>query len=308
MEPNVQELSDQIGQEIFGVAGTPEVESTAITPQPETPVVETPSAAAPPPSPVEDLALPKAWKREMEPVWATLSPEARKYIQSRETDIVKGLDQYSGSHKNWSKLIEPYQSLLQESPQVDPVQLMQNLMNNHLAIVRATPEQRWGLAQKLLQAYGIQIPQAGGENSAPISPVLPPEVQQALGRVSGMERNLQTLQQSMQQQAIAEQSKVIAAFAADPKHKYFEEVGDDILRLLKTSAADSLESAYEMAIWANPVVRQKLLDEQIKAAKAPAKASTNIVSSGEGTLSKKKDKTIDDTIQSIVAKYTNGAL
>lgn len=303
MEPNVQELSDQIGQEIFGAVETPDTAASVSSPPLENPPAEAVPSTTPP---VEEFPLPKAWKREMEPVWATLSPEARKYIQSREADIVKGLDQYSGSHKNWSKLIEPYQSLLQESPQVDPVQLMQNLMNNHLAIVRATPEQKWGLAQKLLQAYGIQIPQTGGEATPPQG--LPPEVQQALGRVSGMERNLQTLQQSMQQQAIAEQTKVIATFASDPKHKHFEEVGDDILRLLKTGAADSLESAYDMAIWANPAVRQKLLDEQIKAAKTPAKAPTNIVSSGEGTPSKQKDKTIDDTIQSIVAKYTNGAL
>ena len=306
MEPNAQDLAAQIGSDIFGEApANPEGLGPADTP-PADPGASPPAdAGVSSPPPTEEVPLPKAWKREMEAHWKTLPSDVRKYVQSREMDMVKGLDQYSGGHKNWTKLVEPYQNLLQEQPQVDPVQLMQSLMNNHLALTRAaTPQQKWEMAQKLMQAYGITQPAQAGETAPP---PLPPEVQQALGRVSGMEKNLQTLQQSMQQQAVLEQQKIVEAFAADPKHKYFEEVGDDILRLLKTGAAISLESAYETAIWANPAVRQKLLDEQIKAAKTPAKAPLNVDASGEGTPSKSKPKTIDDTIQAIVAKYTNGA-
>ncbi len=301
-DPSIASAVESLGNDLFGAGDKEE------TPLGE-PAGSRPSDESTPPAPpiVEDLPLPKAWKKETEALWKPLPAEVKKYLVAREADMVKGLEQYSGSHKNWTGLIEPYQPLLQQHPDVDPVKLLQNLLNNHLAIVKSSPEQKRELAKKLLQSYGIDLgetPPAQQQASA-----LPPEVQQALGRVSSVEQNLQAMQQAMQQSAIAEQAKKVEAFAADPAHKYFEEAGDDILRLLKTGAAPDLASAYEMAIWANPSTRQKLLAEQVKAAIPGTKPKpTNLESSGEGTLSKKKTQTIDDTIAGIVAKYTTGAL
>lgn len=50
-------------------------------------------------------------------------------------------------------------------------------------------------------------------------------------------------------------TKEVNAFAADPAHPFFDEVSDDIVAFLKTGA--SLAEAYEKAVWANPVTRQK---------------------------------------------------
>jgi S1-C subfamily serine protease len=50
-------------------------------------------------------------------------------------------------------------------------------------------------------------------------------------------------------------TKEVNAFATDPAHPFFDEVSDDIIAILKTGA--SLAEAYEKAVWANPVTRQK---------------------------------------------------
>jgi hypothetical protein len=283
----ITQASSQIAEEMFGggEGQTEKVEAPSTDPAPS------------PPAPPE-FPLPKSWKKEMESHWGPLSPDVKKYIQAREADVAKGFSTYEPSHKNWTKLIEPFSPLLSQNPGVDPVSLLQNLMRNHLALVQSEPQARVELAKRLLQGYQID---PGAFNGASPPPAIPPELQQALGRVSSVEQNLQSLQQTLQQGQLAEQTRLVEAFAADPANKHFEEVSEDILNLLKTGACKDLKSAYETAIWANPVVRQKLL------AKPPAPAvptPTNVSGSGEGTPSKKKPETINDTIDAIVAKYT----
>jgi chaperonin cofactor prefoldin len=290
---NVAELAAAVAGDIF----------------PETPPIDPPEQESAPVAshvippiepPPEEIPLPKAWKKEMETHWKTLPPDVRKYIQTRESDVVKGFDQYSVGHKNWSKLLEPYAPVLQQHPNVDPVQLLQSLMNSHLRLLQTPVEQRKALGVSLLKQYGVDL-ETSVEQTPPQQ--LPPELQRALGEVGTLKTGLQTLQQTIQQQQIAEQAKVVQAFSADPKNEYFEEVGDDILRLLKTGAAETLESAYETAIWANPVTRQKLLAKQQAAVKPVAKPPRNVDGSGEGTPRGQKPATMDDTINAVIAKH-----
>jgi vacuolar-type H+-ATPase catalytic subunit A/Vma1 len=49
----------------------------------------------------------------------------------------------------------------------------------------------------------------------------------------------------------------VEAFATDASHPYFDEVADDIAVMIQ--GGHDLESAYEKAVWANPVTRQKEL-------------------------------------------------
>lgn len=85
-------------------------------------------------------------------------------------------------------------------------------------------------------------------------------------------------------------------FGDKEKHPFAEEVADDIQRLLATRAADSLESAYEMAIWTNPAVREKVLAAQQAAQGKPGPKLPNLESSGAAkpTLPKGTGNWMDD--------------
>ena len=240
--------------------------------------------------------MPKAWKKEMETHWGTLSPDVKKYIQSREDDVVKGFGQYSTGHKNWNDLVSPFQETLAKYPQVNPVQLAQNLLKNHLAVVNSTPEQRRALVAQIAKGYGVDIGTPPGA-SAPSAPPVDP-------RVDALESTLRGMIQAQQQAEYSKNLQVVEAFAADPKNKFFPEVADDIMRLLQTGVVKDLQAAYEMAIWSNPAVRAKLIAEQGSGVPAPkVLAPVDVQPTDSGTPAKGKPLTIEDTINSVVQKH-----
>lgn len=56
---------------------------------------------------------------------------------------------------------------------------------------------------------------------------------------------------------MAKVSKIVDDFAKDPAHPYFDELADEIAVQIK--AGKELQEAYDTAVWANPVTRQKEL-------------------------------------------------
>lgn len=233
----------------------------------------------------------------METHWGTLSPDVKKYIQSREDDVVKGFGTYATGHKNWNDLVSPFQETLAKYPQVNPVQLAQNLLKNHLAVVNSTPEQRRALVAQIAKGYGVDIGTPPGA-SAPSAPPVDP-------RVDALESTLRGMIQAQQQAEYSKKLQVVEAFAADPKNKFFPEVADDIMRLLQTGVVKDLQAAYEMAIWSNPAVRAKIIAEQASGETPPTSkpSVTEVQTTDSGTPVKAKPATIEDTIKSVVAKH-----
>src|SRR5688572_9606484 len=86
-------MAESIGNDIFGNDNP----GTGANPPADPQAVASASATAPvPPNPAPEndpwAAMPKAWKKEKEPLWSKLDREAREYIHARETDVVKGFD------------------------------------------------------------------------------------------------------------------------------------------------------------------------------------------------------------------------
>jgi hypothetical protein len=302
----IGKIAEGIGNELFGGG-----DSTPSNPEPlegDSPPPlqgESSPASAPaalPPS-YTPKALPKSWKKEMDAHWGKLPPEVHDYVYDREADVMRGIQMYKQGHDQWGQLLQPFQPVLREYPDVNPVQLLQNLMNNHLAMVKGTPEQRKALAQQLIKSYGVELG-TPGQGQAPDA------TQAELAQLRNELRQLQqgwTQAQQAQYKSEVDAAKVkIDAFAKDPKHKYWDEVGADILRLISTGVAADLDSAYEQACWLNPGVRAKLLAEQPSLVKPPEGGRpkpTNINGSGEGTPKPRKPATIEDTINSVVNKH-----
>lgn len=298
-------VSMDLGAEVFGSDPVDNAGTGGDNPGGATP--PNPSLAATPPVPPntppivdEDKwkDMPKAWKMEKKALWDRLQAdrEIREYIHTRESDVVKGFDQYSTGHKSWTELTTPFQSVLQQHPNVNPVQLMQSLMKNHLAIVQGSPEQKKQLASALLKSYGIELGTPGNP-----APTPPPEVQQALHEARQAREYIQRFEATQQQEALRRNTEIVEAFAADPKHKYFAELGDDIIHLMQTGAAPSLEKAYEQACWINPAVRAKILAEQSENKPPPAKQPLNV--NGSGGTPPTKPKTFEDTVDGIMEKH-----
>lgn len=304
-EFNIGKVADEIGADLFPsetspIGGSDPTGETLATGQES----GSPAPSLTPATPeLSDIPFPKAWKKEKEPLWARLDRETREYIDAREKDVVRGFDMYSTGHKNWNELISPFEPIIKQHPHVNPVQVMQTLMKNHLALVQSDENQRVQLAVNLLKGYGIDPSKlAGLQSQAPAQNQLSPEVQRALNEVNQIKQTFTQFQEQQRQAQVAELEKQVEAFASDPKNKFFDEVADDIQRFLSSGAAQDLPSAYELACYANPAVRAKIIAEQAAPQTPPKNAPLNVSDTGEGTPRSKKPETIDDTINATVRR------
>lgn len=256
-------------------------------------------------------ALPKSWKKDMEPHWAKLDPAVHDYVYNREADVMRGLQMYQEGHNLWTETTKPFADVLKQHPGVNPVSLIQQLLHNHLSITFGTQEQKQQLAKNLLKAYGIELPTGNETPPAAIPPELQAiknEIQQLRNENQLLKRGLHNFQTSQQEIGIASQTKIVSDFFSDPKNEFAEEVGDNILHLIKTGAAVDLQSAYDLACMMNPAVRAKVLAKQQVTSPAgtqnPAKPDhKNISDSGDGNLRTRRKTSWEDDIDDIVKTH-----
>jgi hypothetical protein len=312
-------IAGEIGADLFAKT-EPEAPVKVETPAPgseQRSAIPSDQTAQPQNTPVAQppvKALPKSWKKDMEPHWAKLDPAVHEYVYAREADVMRGIQQYQSGYESWNNLLKPYESVLAQHPDVNPVQLMQGLMNSHLALLnpQTPPEQKLQMVQQILQGYGLSLPANGDPAAAQNTPN--PELQTLRQQVAELTRARQLDQQRQYQSGLTEQMRVVEAFAADPANKYFPEVANDIHRFIQSGAATDLASAYELACYANPAVRAKVLaDQQAAAFPAPGAKPPRAVNgqfrnidSPDPAKHRIPKGSIDDTIDSVVAKhYTN---
>lgn len=291
-EVNPAEIAASIGSELFG--SSMETEETATAPQTQETAPETLPAA----TQSSLKSLPKSWRKEMEAHWAKMDPSVHDYVYEREANMMRGLQQYSDGHKRWNALLEPYQELLSQHSNVDPVQLMQGLMNAHLQMAQGTPEQKIALAKQMLQHYGVSL---DGQAQEPNSELL------ALRKeLQELKSGLHASQKAAFETTYREKLSLVEKFAADPKNEFYGEVADDIRQILQAGLTRDLAEAYEIACYRNPVIRQKLIAKQAEAANGSSKkaAFPNLDANGGSPPARAvKPGSMDDTINGVVAKY-----
>ncbi len=266
------------------------------------PVVATPQGEVTPGQNSVGKPLPKSWKKDMAPVWEKADPSLHEYVYSREADIMRGLQQYAQGNEQWNNLIKPFAPIFQQNPEVQPVALMQGLMNTHLQLLNPStpPEKKLEMAKAIMSEYGIEFGDQQPQAQHPKIAALEAQVAQLVAQT-----------RSREQQAFAagveEQQRFIDTFAKDPKNKFFPEVQNDILRFIQTGAAQDLPGAYELACYANPAVRAKMLAEQQVNAPvpppAPRKPNGQFVNldSTEPKPARTRKGSIDDTINAVIA-------
>ncbi|OWT62015.1 hypothetical protein [Candidimonas nitroreducens] len=247
----------------------------------------------------EDAAPPESafrppWKKAALAEFEKLSPGVRAEIERRENDFHKGIEQYKAgaeSSKEWDRTVQPYLATIQGFG-VTPQRAAQELFKaDHLLRYSPMP-QKVGMLLKIAGDYGIDLPtlaqglqnmagqQAWQQQNPP-----DPRVQQLQTQIQQMQ---QQQFQAQQQASQAENSAIddeIAAFAADPDHEHFSVLQPDMALLLQGGRAKDLESAYEMAMRANPQTypiwlaqqQQKADEERRKKVQSAKKAAANNV-------------------------------
>lgn len=257
-----------------------------------------------PPAPDEKPELiarpaPKSWPKEMHEFWGKTDPKVQDYWETREKQMLDGLDQYKGDAnlgRTLKEVITPYKPIL-ESAGLDETTAVRSLLNAHYRLTQGTVEQRKAAYDELGKNLGL----IEGEK-------IDPQVRQLQEKLTAIESTITTSQQRALQETQAKVSKDVEAFASDPKHPYFDEVADDIVAMIQ--AGRSLDDAYEKAVWANPVTRQKEMarlqtenDAKLKekakqeALKAKQASSTNVKGRDTRRSPTEPKGTMEDTMK-----------
>ncbi len=263
---NLDAAVDKIGASLFPSQGQDR----------DKPVTDEPAIAevAAPKEPVVDVApVPKTWPKEMHPHWEKTPKEVQTYWATREEQMMKGLEQYRGAAqfaKTMSEVIQPFERDIQAQG-IDAPGAVRALLQAHARLTNGPIQDRVTAYRQLGHSLGIfdQNIAAEGQQSQ-----VDPQIQSLGQQVQQMQQFLHAQQETVLQETRGKITQDIEKFAADPAHAHFDEVADDIVLLIK--AGLPLPEAYDKAVWANPVTRQKELSRQQTAAVEKAKENARL--------------------------------
>lgn len=221
----------------------------------------------------EPIRVPASLPAALKAKFAELPPEWQEVYLARDEDVNKAKAQWDTKAAQFNRLEEVI------GPRREQLTLAGITDADYLKTLFAADD--WlkkdapSAIAYLARSYGVDLRQFGGQAPGQHQQAQDPYAPQLSAALQPIMQQVQTLQQSFQQQtAQAEQAKQatvqaeIAAFAGDPAHLYFPDVKEHVAALLETGAAETLKDAYDMAVWASPTIRPLLLEAQSKAAAA----------------------------------------
>lgn len=216
------------------VTETPEAEITEQVAAPDVPVTRQP---------------PKSWAKEKHELWSKLPPDAQEYYEQREKQMLDGLEQYKGDAgyaKQLRDVISPYRPVL-AAQGVSETEAVQYLLNAHYKLTQGNPDDRAAAYRQIGIDLGLTQPEE--------SEVLDPAVKQLQQELREVKSSLTAQQQAEYAKHKAQADSETNSFASDPANTYFNEVAQDMLPFVKQGL--SLKDAYDKAVWANSVTREK---------------------------------------------------
>jgi hypothetical protein len=261
---------------------------------------------------VQEVGAPKTWTKEALEKWATVDPVVQSEVLKREEDFLRGITQYKAAADvgtRYSNVAQPYAAQL-AAHNIDPVQLFQSFAANHYLLSFGQPQQKLELAATMLNNYGIDLNALNQFMGDRATEAPDPEILALRKEIQELRGGIQTTQQV--QLSTARESIVsgIEAFASDPAHPYFDEVADHISELIGNGSVQSLEDAYNTAVYANPVTRQKEIDrliadknsttaaqEQARLDKIAESTAANVTADPQNRDGTEPVGTIDETLE-----------
>ena len=258
------------GQEI---AQTEEAEPLPEPPEPEQQEEETEEVAAKDDEekaedePLEAIAPPQHWpndfKEQFEKMDATGQHLFMKRYKDLEGDYTKktqSLAKYRKRQEAFDDILKPHMDDFSRAG-MDEVGAVRQLLAAH-DYLRKDPKQA---IQWLAKNYGVDMSEVGIDSTEE-DDYADPQVKALQQQVAQLQGFLQNQQQTQMQSVQQNTQSMIDQFAGEkdangnPKHPHFDEVRDRMGVLIQGNQAPDLATAYDMAVYADPKLRQSLMD------------------------------------------------
>jgi hypothetical protein len=216
--------------------------------------------------PLEAITPPQHWPKDFKESFEKLPVEAQHLLYDRHKELegdytkkTQGVAKYRKRQEALDEIMKPYLADFQRAG-MDEIGAVRQLFAAH-DYLRKDPKQA---IQWLAKNYGVDMSEVGIDTAE--DEYADPQVkalQQQVAQLQGfLNQQQQTQMQSVQQDTQSMIDKFASAKDANGNLKYphFEEVRDRMGVLIQGNQAQDLESAYEMAIYADPKLRQSLMD------------------------------------------------
>jgi len=256
------------------VVNEPDTEVTSEQPRDDSGKFSTKEAQEAPSEPITsppaepEIKAPSSWKPEAKEAYIKaergeqLTPQEIKLLTAeanrREADYHKGLEGYK-THaqraREFEQALQPYQQTIQQMGLDGPTAAARMLQVEH-TLRYADPATKAAMLNKIAQDYGIDM------GVAQNMPQQDPQTQYLMQQLNELRQTQQMWQNTIQQQEREKANYELTNFSSNGDKTHFEAVRNDMADLLETGKAQSLEQAYEMAIWMRPDVRQTLIEQQ----------------------------------------------
>jgi len=275
---------------------------------------------------LEALPAPNHWPKDFAAKFEALEPPAQHMFMERYKDLegdytkkTQAIAKYKKRQDAFDEIMQPFKGDFERAG-MDDVGAVRQLLAAH-DYLRKDPQNAiaW-----LANQYGVDTSAIGNDPAAEDEFADPQvkQLQQQVAQLTGFIQNQQTQQQSHEQ---ASTQSFIDQFAAEtdattgnPAHPHFETVRSVMGSLISSGNATDLKSAYDMAVFANPELRQEEL-KRVAASQSQAKVKTEAVQKAKKAQRSKvrgsatpaaqalpANASIRDTINASIRQLENG--
>jgi hypothetical protein len=216
-------------------------------------------SAAEPAKPQDDgPPAPASWKADAKAHWADLHPDLKQYLTGREREIERGFSRFDEDRnlgKSMRDALAPYADNIQKAG-VHPHQAVAHLLGFEHTLRSGSPEQKQNAIHLLARDYGIDLDAVMQHRPN----LADPAITQLQSQIQQLREAEQHRQQQHEQQQLAQAHAEVDGFRA--KNPHFDAVRAHMHELISKGAADTLQEAYDIAVWADPALRQALIADQ----------------------------------------------
>jgi hypothetical protein len=240
-----------------------EVASAPVSP---TPAAQPGGGGQPVAGGATSLSPPPGWSIAAKAEFDKLPPAVQEAVAKREADVNAGFERYQG--------LSPYVDMARQAGQTLP-----DVLNRYITAENILQQDFGNGILSLCEFYQVEPARLGqfllGEGSDGQPTGQSDQFAPVLNRLNQVDQRLQTWEKQQNEALNASVRDELQRFAADSKHKFFENVRQTMGQLIAANPETSLNDAYEQACWMNPEIRQLLLKQQQDEESAKARATAD---------------------------------
>jgi hypothetical protein len=241
-----------------------------------------------------DIAKPPStWTPSDREKWAELPEWAKSTILNREKQAAQALTRHDEDRVHGRKLQELATSFQAFIPAGNTAsQVAEKMLQAHARMAMASPAEKTELLLQLGQEYGADLSLFRQSDTQAPPDNINPQFQALFQKVGTLEQQLELSRRDREQQEQQVVLNSLRAFEADTKNEFFNDVRVTMGQFIQSGVAETLQDAYDKAVWANPQLREILQGRERQKQSQESQKKTLIAKNASSSVIGSPGKTV----------------